>query len=409
MDIMSWALSSSPLSTFMSSEADALGTALNGNSDAFASLAASALNRGATAAQNGDYTTALHEFRRAAAYAPTDPSGYRYMASVYKMKGERDNAIAMYKKALLVDPQNADIKNDLAGTYVEQKNYTEAEALLKDIAKTNVSNAGPLTTLGFIYMETGRYAESDTMFTQAVRMAPTSATASYNLGLLRNKQGRYDEAVTLFQKALSLDSTKAEAHADLAYAYLGLGDTDRAKQQYSALLLMGTDAALSLASQVNQAITTPKISFCDPAQGNFSSLLGVGTKVSALDDSLATPGASKVFKIAFTFNEPMDSTSVGNNLNWTITEGTGGTAGAYNYGANLNPAQQVHVPTVPLSVTYDPYTKTAIVYFRITQNAAGDGLIDPSHLVFTFSGKDAYGRSMDTKGDQYDGHAITPF
>ena len=42
---------------------------------------------------------------------------------------------------------------------------------------------------------------------------------------------------------------------------------------------------------------------------------------------------------------------------------------------------------------------------RITQNENGDGLIDPQHWVFKFSGTDANGNPMDPLGDEYDGFA----
>jgi hypothetical protein len=49
------------------------------------------------------------------------------------------------------------------------------------------------------------------------------------------------------------------------------------------------------------------------------------------------------------------------------------------------------------------------VYFRITQNATGDGLIDPQHWVFKFSGTDVSGNPMDSRGDEYDGFARKPY
>ncbi len=396
-------------SSYFSSAVDNVGNALFSESTGRQALAVGAINRGATAAQAKDYTRAIQEFRRAAAYDTTDPNAYRYMGQVYMMMSQPDDAIAAYKKALVIDPQNADAKNELAGVYIQQNKYDEAEKLLKDIMKTDATNAGPPTTLGFLYLNTGRYAEAETQFTKVTLLAPTSGTAYYNLGLLRNKEGKYNEAVGLFQKALTLNPKSENAHADLAYAYLGLGRVDDARQQYNQLINMGTTTGNTLAVQVMHEITTPKFLYSDPALGNFSAVLGPDTPVSALDASLATPGASKVFRMAFTFNQPMDPSSVMNALNWQISEGTGGAAGAYNYGVSLHPDRDAHVAIAPLAVNYDPYSNTAVVYFRVSQNTAGDALIDPSHLVFKFTGVDAYGRSMDKGGDEYDGHAITPF
>ena len=39
--------------------------------------------------------------------------------------------------------------------------------------------------------------------------------------------------------------------------------------------------------------------------------------------------------------------------------------------------------------------------FRVSQNANGNAVMDPSHWVFSFGGMDVSGRSMDPGADQY--------
>jgi hypothetical protein len=46
---------------------------------------------------------------------------------------------------------------------------------------------------------------------------------------------------------------------------------------------------------------------------------------------------------------------------------------------------------------------TATVLFKISQNSTATGTIDPSHINFTFSGKDVLGLSMDKSADMYSG------
>ena len=41
--------------------------------------------------------------------------------------------------------------------------------------------------------------------------------------------------------------------------------------------------------------------------------------------------------------------------------------------------------------------------FRINQNSDASATLDPSHIMFQFSGKDASGNSMDHSADQYSG------
>jgi hypothetical protein len=43
------------------------------------------------------------------------------------------------------------------------------------------------------------------------------------------------------------------------------------------------------------------------------------------------------------------------------------------------------------------------VLFKVSQNSSANGTIDPSHINFSFSGKDVVGLSMDKSADMYSG------
>jgi hypothetical protein len=63
----------------------------------------------------------------------------------------------------------------------------------------------------------------------------------------------------------------------------------------------------------------------------------------------------------------------------------------------------VQISPIPVSVAYDASSASATVSFLIQQNAAGTGTIDPSHIMFKFSGSDMYGNTMNTTADEYGG------
>jgi tetratricopeptide (TPR) repeat protein len=405
------ALSTSVSSVFTGA-VESLGTTLNAGLANRQSIAATALSRGAQAAQAKDFELAIREFKRAAAYSPGDPMPYSYMGQVYMMQGRREEAIDNFNKALKISPQNDPIRLQLGKAYLESGKNVEAEKEYLKLEKTNPTSAEPPTTLGFIYLNSGRLAEADTQFQRVLQSAQTSPTAYYNLGLVRNKQGRFEDAAKLFEQAIALDQNHANAHADLAYAYLGMDDPGRAKQQYNELVNLSTSAGNALAAQVYDAIETPKFFYNDVVKSDFNTLQGAQTPVANLDPSLATPGASKVFKMTFVFNQDMNIGSVMNLMNWSITKADGssnGAGGTYNDGAYINQGKQAYIPIAPMSVTYDTKTKSATIYFRVTQNATGDAVTDPKHWVFSFKGTDAGGRPMDKRGDQYDGYSLRPF
>jgi hypothetical protein len=61
------------------------------------------------------------------------------------------------------------------------------------------------------------------------------------------------------------------------------------------------------------------------------------------------------------------------------------------------------LPPNPLAVYYDQQALTATVLFKVSQNATASATIDPSHINFSFSGKDVLGLDMDKSADMYSG------
>ncbi|MEI6207373.1 MAG: tetratricopeptide repeat protein [Desulfuromonadales bacterium] len=124
--------------------------------------------------------------------------------------------------------------------------------------------------------------------------------------------------------------------------------------------------------------------------------------------TLSKPNATKDLTAVFSFNTNMDPVSIMTLSNWSITKATGGKAGYYNNGYTLYPQKEASPPILKY-VTYDPTNQQATLTFSLTQNANGDAVIDPSHMVFRFTGKDSSGTKMDPKADQYDGFARQAF
>jgi tetratricopeptide (TPR) repeat protein len=392
---------------------DSISSALYGQQNSRASLAQSAISLGATFIQRQEFEKAATEFKRASAYDPELVEPHTYLARTYQYMGRNDDAITSYRKALEIslktDPTSKDARTDLANACISVKRYAEAEVELKRVVGADATAVGAVATLGHLYRATGRLDEAEAQFAKATRLAPRDAAAHYSLGLVYNDQQRYTEAIDQFQQAVALRPDYAVAHADLAYSFIGLGDTDSATLQVKQLSNLNTDESVKLATEVALSMYTPKIAYADVGASTFNPVLGTGTPLALLDPKLAAPGASANFTMIFHFNQAMDASSVQNSQNWLISRASGGAGGTYDNGVSLTPGREVGILPFPISVSYDSLTHDATVTFRITQNAAGDGVMDPRHWVFQFLGRDAGGNPMDPAGDQWDGDALAGF
>ena len=379
-------------------------TTLASQSSQQATLANNALSSGLSFYQNKNYTKAAAEFQRAISLDPSNTSSYNYLGNSYLAQKKTPEAIKVFKNSLAMDPTQDLVHTSLANVYLGQKDYVSAEKEFKAAIKLNPADTVAPYTLGQMYQQQGRYTDAENQFKKVIRMAPHDANPLYALGATYNKEGKYADAVTVLNQAVKLKPKMAAAHLELGSAYAALGDTNNANLEVTRLTAIdATQGAL-----LSAIVAKPKmVAGGGGLTDNFTAALGMNTPVWALDKSLIKPNTSKEFSLTFSFDSPMDPTSVQDTSNWSITKATGGAAGYYN---NLLPVlpTEAYIPQNPTRVTYDPSQQQATVTFLLSQNDKGTATIDPSHMVFKFSGTGSTGKTMDPTADQFDGFAQTP-
>jgi hypothetical protein len=178
-----------------------------------------------------------------------------------------------------------------------------------------------------------------------------------------------------------------------------MGLMERAREMVAFLEIEAPELADTLSGYMYQ-VDPPKFKFAY-ATSTFSYYMPSRTPVSALDGYLQNADASKTFTMKFQFNKAMDRESVQNIFNWKIGRAAAtGPGKAYNFGLPV-PDTEIEISLYPGHVYYDEEDRTATVYFTLRQNSTADSTIDPSHIEFTFTGKDVFGLTMDSDFDQY--------
>ncbi len=383
---------------------DGLYSAIPTSQAEYDSLSNSALSRGIDRYTSAEYDAAVTEFRRAiglSSFSDNSAKAYDYMAKAYLQDGNTDAAIKTYQEAIKSYPTRADFHTSLGDIYYNQGQLSEAEAEYKAAIDIDSESTDSHYGLGQVYLNSERYSEAETQFKKVVGLSPRSSIGYYGLGQTYRKMGNYSDALTQLDKAVSLDRSFDDGFLEQGYTYADMGDMDNADSLVSTL----SDKESSLANTLRNYIyenAAPQISVVYSTNG-LNASLGPGTSVASLDSSLSTAQASKAFTMRFTFTKEMEPVTVQNPFNWGISRSTEPDAGgAYNWGMPAS-ATDVVFPYLPSSVIYNPETFSADVTFKITQNSEGNGTIDPSHILFRFYGKDAYGKAMDLSADEYSG------
>jgi tetratricopeptide (TPR) repeat protein len=368
------------------------------------SLSNGALSKGIDLYTNKDYDGAVREFKRSIALSPLSEysdKAYEYMAGAYLNLNKVNDAISTYKQMLSRNPSDDAAHLSLGNIYFRNKQYKEAEQEYSLAVRINPGAATNQYALGMTYMVTGRFSEAEERFRKVTQLTPHDPNAYDALGQALRSLGRYDDAIVQFKKEIALDKKSSDGYLGLGYAYADMKRMDEARQQADQLAQIDKQKAGDLQEYIAEA-ADPGFSSVLSING-FPLSAGRGTQVSTLDNDLTTPNASKSFTLMFMFSKEMDASSVQNPNNWQISRAAGKyPGGAYNLGLPA-PSMEVSLPSGPMLVKYDDGAHTAEVTFRITQNSTADGTIDPSHIVFRFMGKDAYGNAMDPAEDEYSG------
>ncbi|MEW6685320.1 MAG: redoxin domain-containing protein [Candidatus Edwardsbacteria bacterium] len=149
---------------------------------------------------------------------------YQQLGIAYQQQGNFEKEVEYYKKAIVLNPEDALSFNNLAYEYVERGIKLDTALVYakraveltrnppfpkpphiseQDWKKTNEMNLGLyLDTLGWIYFKMGMYPEAEAMLREAKEKVP-AGTILYHLGMIYLQEKRINEAVQLLIEAIA--------------------------------------------------------------------------------------------------------------------------------------------------------------------------------------------------------------
>lgn len=134
-----------------------------------------AFNAGVAAWQANNTDSAISSFRRAVSLMPTEPTGYKYLATLFFNAGQQDSAVAYFRKAADVaaaDPKFAQDRKDalynLGRIQQSQKKLPEAQATYAEYLKAYPNDAEVLAALGTVLMDAGNKDSAFAIYKQII-------------------------------------------------------------------------------------------------------------------------------------------------------------------------------------------------------------------------------------------------
>ncbi|MBN2466197.1 tetratricopeptide repeat protein [candidate division WOR-3 bacterium] len=144
-------------------------------------------------------------FRQMTTESPGSPAAHFNYAFELRKRGERDGAIAEYRKAIALDPGMALAYSNLGALLQSAGHLVEAEALYLKTIELRPGYALAWNNLGIVRYKRGDGNGAVRAFRRAIELKPGDAGAIYNLGRFYQEAGIEDSAALMFERAYGLD------------------------------------------------------------------------------------------------------------------------------------------------------------------------------------------------------------
>ena len=188
-------------------------------------------NIGVILVRKGQLDEAIAHFQKALQEHPDDPEIHNNLAvALAKAHGDyanqlagmgrNDEAIVEFRAALEIFPYFADARHSLAIILLQKGQVDEAIVQFQKIQEQYPDNAMAYFDLGNAYFQKGQMDEAAAFYQKALKIKPADLATLNNLGMAFLVKGMVDEAAVQFRKALALQPDFALASTNLAKALL---------------------------------------------------------------------------------------------------------------------------------------------------------------------------------------------
>jgi len=186
--------------------------------------------------QKGQVDEAMVDYQRALEINPNYAEVRNNLGTALLQKGQPDEAIVQFRKALAIDPNYVTAHDNLGNALLLKGQMDEATAQFQKALDIDPNYVNAHNSLGNVLLHKGQVDEAIVQFQKALKIDPSFAQADYNLGNALLHKGQVDEAIIQFQKALEINPNLVEVPNNLGDALLQKGQLDGAIVQFQKAL-----------------------------------------------------------------------------------------------------------------------------------------------------------------------------
>jgi len=196
-------------------------------------------SRGLVLRKRGQLDEAIADFERALAIRQ-DTDTLNNLGIAYYEKGLYEKAVEMYGKAVLLSPGNSRAYTNLGVAYAAMSRIDLAIENFRKAISLSPDNSTIYNNLARALRSAGRIEEAEENYRKAVALNPYDDMAFLGLGSTYMMLGRLDEALEAYTRVIELSPNNPEAYRNRGIVYARKGDTDRAAADFRMACALGS-------------------------------------------------------------------------------------------------------------------------------------------------------------------------
>ncbi|HWR98275.1 MAG TPA: tetratricopeptide repeat protein [Candidatus Methanoperedens sp.] len=158
------------------------------------------------------------------------------LAIARQLEGRSDEALALLRRALALEPLNAQLHYNLGWVHERRGEPQEALGWYRRAAAGMRRDAAPRIAAGVVLLSLGRHREAVPWLEEAVSLAPDSPRAQAALGAALLRSGEPERSEAHLRAALRMDPADNDARVDLGNLFASRGMMAEGRQQFEQAL-----------------------------------------------------------------------------------------------------------------------------------------------------------------------------
>lgn len=142
--------------------------------------------------------------------SPKDIRFYQSIGTVYSTAGKYEKATEIYKKGLILDPNNPGPYLGMASLYAKAGKIDEAIKSYDKVLELKPDAAQTMKLYADLLRDNGKKSEALAMYKRSLEFLPTHSPSLFNAGILSAKLGDLDSAKVYLERLKSLDGELAK-------------------------------------------------------------------------------------------------------------------------------------------------------------------------------------------------------